>query len=75
MTSPEDAILDALSQLLESARAIERTIEPFVARELEFSPRRSDLVEAMFHDFERAKLTYHEAIRSADQLSPRQLDE
>jgi hypothetical protein len=75
VTSSEEAILDALSQLLESAKAIERTIEPFVTEGLEFTPRRSDLVESMFHDFDRAKVAYHEALRAADQFSPRQIEE
>jgi hypothetical protein len=75
VTSPEESILEALSQLLEGAKAIERTIEPFVTEGLEFTPRRSDLVESLFHDFDRAKVGCHEALRAADQFSPRQLDE
>jgi hypothetical protein len=76
MTSAEEAaILDALAQLLESAKAIQRTLDPFVNEGIQFTPARSDIVEGMFHSFDRAKVAYHDALRAADQFSPHQLDE
>jgi hypothetical protein len=72
--SPEEDILDALSQLLESAKAIQRTLDPFVNEELLFTPARSDNVAVMFNNFDRARVAYHDALRAADRFSPHWLD-
>ena len=69
MVSAEEEILGALSQLLEAAKAIERTIGPFVEDGLRFTPRRSERVEAMFHRFERAKAAYCRALQEADRFA------
>lgn len=73
--SPEEEILDALSQLLESAKAIQRTLDPFVNEGIQFTPMRSDIVEVMFDNFDRAKVAYHDALRPSDQFSAHQLEE
>ena len=69
MMSAEEDILDALSQLLETAKSTERTIGPFVEDGLRFTPRRSERVEAMFHHFDRAKAAYYRALREAERFS------
>ena len=69
MVSAEEEILGALSQLLETAKAIERTIGPFVEDGLRLTPRRSERVEAMFHHFDRAKAAYYQALGEADRLA------
>ena len=71
----EEEILGALTRLLESAEAIQRTLAPFVNDGIQFTPARSDIVEVMFHNFDRARVAYHDALRAADQFSPHQLDQ
>jgi hypothetical protein len=76
MTSAEEeAILEAMSELLESAKSIQGTLDPFVNEGIQFTPARSDIVEVMLNNFDRAKVAYHAALRAADQFSPHQLDE
>ena len=75
MVSAEEEILGALSQLLETAKAIERTIGPFVEDGLRFTPRRSERVEAMFHHFDGARDAYYRALREADRFTEDQTTE
>ena len=70
MMSAEEDILDALSQLLETAKSIERTIGPFVEDGLRFTPRRSERVKAMVHHFDRRRGAYYEALGTVDQIPP-----
>jgi hypothetical protein len=66
LTDTQDGIGKALERLQASAQAVVRAVEPFVNQGMSFTPKRSEIVEAMLRDFERAKERYHEALREAD---------
>ncbi len=74
MVEAREGITEALRQLQESVHALDRTIQPFLEGLL-FTPRRSEVVEAMFREFDRARDAYHEALRLADRSYPHAIEE
>jgi hypothetical protein len=75
MAGAQEGIEEALRQLLESARALVHAMQPFVEEGVSFTPRRSEVVEALFREFDRAKDGYHEALRRVDQSDPHQIED
>jgi hypothetical protein len=75
LTDTQDRIDKALERLQASAQAVARTVEPFVNEGMTFTPKRSEIVEAVLRDFERAKERYHEALRMADQYGGHEVEE
>jgi hypothetical protein len=66
MTDTQRGIDKALERLQASAEAVARAVDPFVNGGMSFTPKRSEMVEAVLRDFERASERYHEALRVAD---------
>jgi hypothetical protein len=75
MAGAQEGIEDALRQLLECARAIVRAMQPFVEEGMTFTPRRSEVVEALFREFDLARDGYHAALRRVDQSDPHQIED
>jgi hypothetical protein len=66
LTDTQGGIDKALERLQASAEAVARAVDPFVNGGMSFTPKRSEMVEAVLRDFERASERYHEALRVAD---------